>query len=45
MTLMARQYRESCEALSIEPDAALLTPIIEALQKLQSPQIDLEPNA
>jgi tetratricopeptide (TPR) repeat protein len=45
MTIMVRQYRESCEALSIEPDAALLTPIFEAFEKLKSSQTDPDPNA
>ena len=37
MMSMARQYVERCERLGIEPDDALLAPIVEVLQKLQGP--------
>ena len=35
MMVMCRQYLEHSESLGVEPDAALLGPIVEAFQKLQ----------
>jgi tetratricopeptide (TPR) repeat protein len=45
MTVMARQYLKACEDLGVEPDAALLMPIVETFQKLQAPGEGLDPNA
>jgi tetratricopeptide (TPR) repeat protein len=45
MRVLARQYLESCEKLGVEPDVALLTPIVEAVQKLQEPDEGHDPNA
>lgn len=33
---MAQQYIKACEALGVEPDPGLLTPIVEAFQALQT---------
>ncbi len=35
--MFCRQYLELSETLGVEPDAALLAPIVEAFQKLQGP--------
>jgi tetratricopeptide (TPR) repeat protein len=35
---MAQAYLKRCEALGIEPDAALLGPVVEGLQALQAEQ-------
>jgi hypothetical protein len=45
MAGMAQQYLESCVALGVEPDAALLAPIVEAFQRLRGTQDDPDPNA
>ena len=37
MLVMCRQYLELSQELGVEPDAALLAPIVEAFQKLQGP--------
>ncbi len=44
MMSMTTEYLETCESLGVEPDAALLTPIAEALQKLQGSQQGPDPN-
>ena len=36
MRKMGRQYLQAAESLGVEPDAALLGPIVEALQRLQA---------
>ena len=45
MSVIARQYLQSCESLGVEPDMALLTPIVEAFQTLNGPQEDPAPDA
>ncbi len=37
MRVMCRQYLQLSEKAGVEPDAALLAPIVEAFQKLQGP--------
>jgi tetratricopeptide (TPR) repeat protein len=38
MVIMRRRYIDLSEGAGVEPDAALLAPIAEALQKLESPE-------
>jgi tetratricopeptide (TPR) repeat protein len=45
MAVMARQYIECSESLGVEPDAALLAPIVEAVQKLEASSEGSDPNA
>jgi tetratricopeptide (TPR) repeat protein len=45
MAVMARNNIERSESLAVEPDAALLTPIIEALRKLRDSQEGADSNA
>jgi Tetratricopeptide repeat len=42
---LTREYLESCEKLGVEPDAALLMPIVEAFKKSQAPDEGVDPNA
>ena len=37
MRVICRQYLELSQKVGVEPDAALLAPIVEAFQKLQGP--------
>ena len=43
MSTFLRNYLELSEQAGVEPDAALLTPIFDAFQKLQVP-LDAEPS-
>ena len=36
MAYMVDDYRKACQAAGIEPDEALLAPVVEALQRLQA---------
>jgi hypothetical protein len=45
MAKMAQQYVESCEQGGVEPDAALLAPIAEALEKLEGAEEGPDPNS
>ncbi len=45
IAIVARRYLQISESLGVEPDAALLTPIEEALEKLQKSQMRPNSNA